>query len=265
MSVKNGAELLDRLIKDIVSESAASYVSILQNSEEAKAEDETMAEPKEVYEDMPMAFSLARFIPLLQERIMVVNPFTRTFLVSWITLLDSIPDLELVAYLPSFLQGLFKFLNDPNPDVHTTTQVALDRFLAEIKKIARIKRGIAESKKSAGDADFKHSGSSIKSARSLNSVTAVGSDPGQARPENNDDNGDAQSDSVDTGSYSGNDEKSGTSEDDWIPGQDVQVDHAKILDIMVNFLGDTLGKYSYIRLTLLMMRTTNAEQLKRYS
>jgi len=29
LSVKNGAELLDRLVKDIVSESAASYVSIL--------------------------------------------------------------------------------------------------------------------------------------------------------------------------------------------------------------------------------------------
>lgn len=30
-SVKNGAELLDRLIKDIVSESAASYVSVLED------------------------------------------------------------------------------------------------------------------------------------------------------------------------------------------------------------------------------------------
>ena len=30
LSVKNGAELLDRLIKDIVSESAATYVSVLE-------------------------------------------------------------------------------------------------------------------------------------------------------------------------------------------------------------------------------------------
>jgi vacuole morphology and inheritance protein 14 len=30
LSVKNGAELLDRLVKDIVSESAATYVSVLE-------------------------------------------------------------------------------------------------------------------------------------------------------------------------------------------------------------------------------------------
>lgn len=52
------------------------------------------------------AFSLARFIPLLQERIYVVSPFTRSYLVSWITVLDSVPELELVSYLPDFLDGL---------------------------------------------------------------------------------------------------------------------------------------------------------------
>lgn len=83
--------------------------------------------------EAPTAFSLARFIPLLRERINVLSPFTRTFLVSWVTLLDTIPDLELVYYLPAFLGGLFKFLSDPNRDVHVATQGALERFLTEIK------------------------------------------------------------------------------------------------------------------------------------
>ena len=52
------------------------------------------------------AFSLANFIPLLSDRIYVVNPFTRSFLVSWITVLDSVPELELISYLPEFLDGL---------------------------------------------------------------------------------------------------------------------------------------------------------------
>jgi vacuole morphology and inheritance protein 14 len=52
------------------------------------------------------AFSLAAFIPLLSDRIYVVSPFTRSFLVSWITVLDSVPELELIAYLPEFLDGL---------------------------------------------------------------------------------------------------------------------------------------------------------------
>jgi hypothetical protein len=53
-----------------------------------------------------LAFSLAKFIPLLSERIYVISPFTRSHLVSWIMILDSVPDLELVSYLPEFLDGL---------------------------------------------------------------------------------------------------------------------------------------------------------------
>ena len=40
LSVKNGAELLDRLVKDIVAESASSYVSVLQTGPEEKGGDE---------------------------------------------------------------------------------------------------------------------------------------------------------------------------------------------------------------------------------
>ena len=52
------------------------------------------------------AFSLARFIPLLSDMIYVISPFTRSFLVSWITVLDSVPELELITYLPDFMDGL---------------------------------------------------------------------------------------------------------------------------------------------------------------
>src|SRR5258708_16571889 len=52
------------------------------------------------------AFSLSRFIPLRSDRIYVVSPFTRSFLVSWISVLDSVPELELITYLPHLLDGL---------------------------------------------------------------------------------------------------------------------------------------------------------------
>lgn len=57
-------------------------------------------------EGIKKAFSLAHFIPLLRERIYVVSPFTRSYLVSWITVLDSVPELELITYLPEFFDGL---------------------------------------------------------------------------------------------------------------------------------------------------------------
>jgi Vacuolar protein 14 C-terminal Fig4p binding len=165
--------------------------------------------------DLPMAFSLAKFIPLLEERVHVINPFTRTFLVSWLTLLDTIPDLELVYYLPAFLGGLFKFLGDPNRDVFVATQGLLERFLNEIKKIAQIKRGIAESRRSRASRkrpeSQAESGTAADTASEENAITDSESATAQDEPEDDADG-------------------------DWIPGQDVTVDHAKILDILLKFV-----------------------------
>lgn len=175
--------------------------------------------------DLPTAFSLAKFIPLLQERIHVINPFTRTFLVSWVTLLDTIPDLELVSHLPAFLGGLFKFLSDPNRDVHVATQGALERFLNEIKRIARIKRGLAESRKGPSDTRAKNSSSSDSaSTRTDQSIL------------------NEKSDIADGDSGTPNDVHGEQADSDWVPGQDVQVDHPKILEILVTFLDSSSGK-----------------------
>ena len=237
--MKNGAELLDRLIKDIVSESASSYVSVLQNADHTPDEDESLGAQSE---DLPTAFSLGKFIPLLEERIHVINPFTRTFLVSWITLLDSIPDLELVFYLPTFLGGLFKFLSDLNQDVHTATQTALERFLSEIRKIARIKRGIAESRRSREEDGLKRYDSTSLSGRSASVNSFRQGDDGAVKDRRPEHEGEDHADS-DAGSNASDEEKSIGPEEDWIPGQDVQVDHAKILDILVTFLSDSSGKF----------------------
>ena len=169
--------------------------------------------------ELPTAFSLARFIPLLQERIHVINPFTRTFLVSWVTLLDTIPDLELVYYLPAFLGGLFRFLSDPNRDVHVATQGALERFLNEIKKVARIKKGMVGNRKGRREGQPKRSDSS--DSGSMQTEGSAGNDNS------------AIADGDSTGHH---DSQSGPAEGDWVPGQDVQVDHSQILEILVAFL-----------------------------
>jgi vacuole morphology and inheritance protein 14 len=180
---------------------------------------ESDKEAAEGSQDAPMAFSLERFIPLLKERIYVLNPFTRTFLVGWITLLDSIPDLELVSYLPDFLGGLFKFLSDPNRDVHVATSGALDRFLSEIKRITRVKKGIEESRKSRSDGKRKRSISST--SESSDGAPNIGEDD----------------DSV-----TAIDDKDVSSDEDWVPGQDVQVNHKEILEILTANLDSQLGR-----------------------
>lgn len=238
LSVKNGAELLDRLVKDIVSESAASYVSVLRAPEEkattAPDSDDASAAPP----DLPMAFSLPKFIPLLQERINVINPFTRTFLVSWITLLDSIPDLELVAYLPSFLGGLFKFLSDHNQDVHTQTQGVLERFLLEIRRIARIKRDIADTKKD--QAEYRKRPGSSAESRSPDDRDSGASDIDSARAEGEAGDREPTEDAID--SEDDDDTEEPNPEDgNYIPGQDVQVNYTKIMDILLLFLTNSKG------------------------
>ncbi|XP_027047389.1 protein VAC14 homolog [Pocillopora damicornis] len=102
MNVKNGAELLDRLVKDIVTESSS--------------------------------FDLVSFIPLLRDRIYTANPFAKQFLVSWLMVLDAVPDLDLITHLPEFLDGLFNIFKDRNPEIRKMCETALGEFLRGIKR-----------------------------------------------------------------------------------------------------------------------------------
>ena len=55
--------------------------------------------------------SIEEFIPLLKERMNVLNPYVRQFLVGWITVLDSVPDIDMLGFLPDFLDGNCSFDN----------------------------------------------------------------------------------------------------------------------------------------------------------
>ena len=101
VDVKNGASLLDRLIKDIVTESDT--------------------------------FQVEQFLPLLQNYIRRTNPYIRQLLVSWITVLDSVPDINMIDYLPDFLDGLFNMLSDSNREIRQAADSALSEFLREVR------------------------------------------------------------------------------------------------------------------------------------
>ena len=100
-NVQNAAHLLDRLVKDIVTESTS--------------------------------FSVEAFIPLLKERLAVLNPYVRQFLVGWIMVLDSVPDIDMLEFLPDFLDGVMNMLSDPNREIRQQADTALAEFLHEIK------------------------------------------------------------------------------------------------------------------------------------
>lgn len=85
LDVKNAAVFLDRLLKDIASESES--------------------------------FDVDRFIALLQDHMKGNNPWVRALLVGWITVLDRVPDIEMLDWLPDFLEGLFDMLSDGNREI----------------------------------------------------------------------------------------------------------------------------------------------------
>ncbi|XP_069559099.1 protein VAC14 homolog [Brachyistius frenatus] len=101
-NVKSGSELLDRLLKDIVTESNT--------------------------------FDLVAFVPLLRERIYSNNQYARQFIISWIHVLESVPDINLLDYLPEILDGLFQILGDNSKEIRRMCEVVLGEFLKEIKK-----------------------------------------------------------------------------------------------------------------------------------
>ncbi|XP_055332523.1 protein VAC14 homolog isoform X2 [Paramacrobiotus metropolitanus] len=96
-NTKNGAELLDRLVKDVVIESRTLDLEI--------------------------------FVPLLRERIYAKNPFVKQFLVSWISVLDSAPEVNILDYLPEILDGLFTILSDPRLEIRKACESLLGEFL----------------------------------------------------------------------------------------------------------------------------------------
>jgi vacuole morphology and inheritance protein 14 len=103
--VRNGAQLLDRLIKDVVTESDQ--------------------------------FDVEHFVPLLRANIHLENPYIRQLVVGWITVLDSVPDIDMLEFLPEFLGGLFDMLADTLKDIKQQSNSALEEFLREIKEAFR--------------------------------------------------------------------------------------------------------------------------------
>lgn len=137
-NVKNAADILDRLIKDLVCDKSTNYVSVLNtNVNNVTTIPNSSTQHYEI--QSTKAFSLPKFIPLLKERIYATNTYTRLFIVSWLILLDSIPDLELISYLPSFFDPLLSYLKSPLKDVRIITENFLKLLLQEIKKINEIK------------------------------------------------------------------------------------------------------------------------------
>jgi len=106
VDVKNGAQLLDRLMKEIVTENCDT-------------------------------FQIEMFVPLLEKHLVKSNPYTRQFLIGWILALDAVPEIDFLEHLPRVLEGIFNMLSDQKREIRQQADMALGRFLSAIQATKR--------------------------------------------------------------------------------------------------------------------------------
>ncbi|ODV80301.1 ARM repeat-containing protein [Suhomyces tanzawaensis NRRL Y-17324] len=252
-SVKNAADILDRLIKDIVSAKSTNYVSILQQQELSNEIQTHLVDANGVaiqvnqVQDSQKAFSLPKFIPTLLERMYTIDPFAKKFLISWLELFDDIPSLELITFLPNFLEPLIRFLMNSSPsDVRLETSNILNVFLKEIKSIYKVKY---EVKKNQLIQEKKKAQKEKEAAERIESVDNISDEVKEIKlhqSEEDDTNSiksddttivrkietdDQEPESVD---FETND---GEPQDGlFLNGQDIFIDYAKIIEILLTFI-----------------------------
>lgn len=78
-------------------------------------------------------FDLDKFIPLLRERIYANNSFSRQFVISWVSVLNAVPEINMIIYLPEILDGLFQMLEDSMIEIHRMCETLLSQFLRSIR------------------------------------------------------------------------------------------------------------------------------------
>ncbi|GAA6061106.1 hypothetical protein JCM10212_006137 [Sporobolomyces blumeae] len=259
VSIKNGAELLDRTLKDIVAEYATTWTTPHGPPDHAQDEGNGhgiglgFEKPLELYSTSQTrkAFSLARLIPLVRERIYVLNPFTRTFIISWLQLLDTVPDLQLISFLPQFLEGLLFYLSDPTAEVRNATEGLLEGLLREVRKCRevelekrrrrwewermqeerrRVRRLMSQSKerqkmeRRASEAKTVRQGEEKEAGEGDESALAAADDSAITDGETDEDEDDESEVEYDLDST------------EWHPGEGVEVNYAAIIEILVKSL-----------------------------
>ncbi|KAK8794162.1 hypothetical protein WA171_003287 [Blastocystis sp. BT1] len=76
---------------------------------------------------------LERIVPLLKQCLSMNNPYIRRLVVSWISVLDSKPGIDMLEYFPQLIDGLFLLLGDDHREIRIETDDILTSFLSEIK------------------------------------------------------------------------------------------------------------------------------------
>lgn len=69
-------------------------------------------------------FDVEGFVQMLQEFLRALDPHKRQFLIGWVTTLASVPELDMLAFLPDIAGGMLQMLNDEHKEIrHAASKV----------------------------------------------------------------------------------------------------------------------------------------------
>ena len=131
-NVQNASHLLDRLVKDVVSEGA----ELSRSGGFSRGGSRASSSGASSFDHPRRSFDAARALaPSIRAAIHATDPYVRQFLVGWISALDAAPDVDALPLLPDVLDGVLDMLADPNREIRQQADQALGEFLAEIRLV----------------------------------------------------------------------------------------------------------------------------------
>ena len=175
-NVQNASHLLDRLVKDVVSEGAELSLSGGFSRGGSRASSSGASS----FDHPRRSFDAARALaPSIRAAIHATDPYVRQFLVGWISALDAAPDVDALPLLPDVLDGVLDMLADPNREIRQQADQALGEFLAEIRCARRrdeeaacaVSAGAVSSDRDAAAAEDRGGGTSSLAAADLGRLT----------------------------------------------------------------------------------------------
>ena len=78
------------------------------------------------------SFDVASFIPLLRERLYAKKALAQRFVVTWVQLLNDIPSIDMLVYLPELMDGLFVILSEQTVEIKQMTESVLSEFKGKL-------------------------------------------------------------------------------------------------------------------------------------
>lgn len=129
--VRNLSNSLDEVLKEIIHKS----ISFLIERSQIESSNQVSINFEKGDQIKNYNFNIDDLLQKLLDKIRANHPAIRILIVSWITFLDSIPEIKLMNKIFDFLPGLFNMLCDKTKDVNQSADKCLKDFLFEIENV----------------------------------------------------------------------------------------------------------------------------------